>query len=297
LIQTLEELRIKVPTSMGFKPMIFANRTAVIATMHGKEKVIAPILRQEFGISAIVSPNLNTDQFGTFTRDLNRTGTQIEAARFKAEAALLLADQSLAISSEGSFFPHPLLGIPCDREIVMLLDRANDLEIVGEEMSVTTNFDCKLVKNWQEIEKFAQKVGFPDHGLVAIAPNGIITKGITSVTELSEIVERTFAMFPSEVLRLETDMRAFYNPTRMINIEKATLNLVNKMHSLCPQCHTPGFAITEYKSGLRCSLCGSPTELTRAAVYRCQKCDFRQEVAFPNGAEAADPQYCPYCNP
>ncbi len=277
--------------------IVFINRTATIATMHGKEKVIAPILLQEFGIKAIAPANFNTDIFGTFTRDIERSSTQIAAAKRKAEAALELTAQTLAIASEGSFFPHPVIGIPCNREIIFLLDQSSGVEIVGEELSLATNLSHRLIKNWQEAEEFAQKIGFPDHALVAIAIDGKITKGITTLKDLSEVVELSLQRLPNEPLHLETDMRAFHNPTRMLNIEKATWDLVKKMQSLCPQCYSPGYAIAAYKSGLRCGACGIPTSLTRAAIYKCQKCKFSHEIEFPNGIETADPQYCDFCNP
>jgi len=62
---------------------LFVNRVAVLATMHHKEKVIAPIIEQELGIKVIVPQDFDTDRFGTFTREVKRTGNQIEAARLK----------------------------------------------------------------------------------------------------------------------------------------------------------------------------------------------------------------------
>ncbi|CAN1212140.1 DUF6671 domain-containing protein [Tumidithrix helvetica PCC 7403] len=277
---------------------VFARRTAAIATMHGKERVIAPILEQAFGIQSILPQNFNTDAFGTFTREIQRMGTQIAAARRKAEAVLELTGETLSIASEGSFAPHPAFpAIACNREILLLLDRANDLEIIGEAFSTDTNFSHQSIRSWQEAEKFAQQVGFPSHGLVAIGSDRKIAKGITTLEVLREVVEQSLHDFPNEPLHLETDMRALYNPTRMLNIEKATRNLIEKMQSLCPQCDAPGYAIAEYKAGLRCRICGIPTKLTRAAIYRCQHCNFSQELLFPDGLKTADPQYCSFCNP
>jgi len=84
----------------------FRGRTAVLATMHGKEKVIVPLL-EELGIKVIIPSTLNTDVFGTFTQDIGRTGNQLEAARAKAKAALALTGLDLAIASEGSFGADP----------------------------------------------------------------------------------------------------------------------------------------------------------------------------------------------
>jgi hypothetical protein len=92
-------------------------------------------------------------------------------------------------------------------------------------------------------------------------------------------------------------MRAMYNPTRMKNIEKATRDLLRKIHSCCPKCSMPGFEITSRIRGLPCALCYMPTSLTRAVIYQCQKCGFTQEELFPDGNEYAEPVNCNFCNP
>ncbi|MEG4323680.1 MULTISPECIES: DUF6671 family protein, partial [unclassified Microcoleus] len=97
------------------------NRTAVLATMHHKERVMAPILERELGVRISVPRELDTDAFGTFTREVKRLGTQIEAARQKAEKALEVAGETLAFASEGTFGPHPMMPyLPANREIVIL---------------------------------------------------------------------------------------------------------------------------------------------------------------------------------
>ncbi|MBU7583897.1 MAG: hypothetical protein KAF91_13465 [Nostoc sp. TH1S01] len=281
----------------------FSNRVGVIATMHQKERVIAPLLEQELNIKTIVPNNFNTDAFGTFTREIKRPGTQIEAAKLKAETALKLTGETLAIASEGSFVPHPLVPyIYSNREIVILLDTKNQIEIIGEEFSIDTNFNHQLVENLEEAYQFAKKVGFPEHGLVIywedVAKNDIeIIKGITTEAKLQETIETALNNSVNGKVNLETDMRALNNPTRMQNIEKATLNLLTKIKSLCPQCSAPGFAITEKIAGLPCELCSMPTSLALSVIYQCQKCGFKQEKLFPNGREFADPAQCMYCNP
>lgn len=100
------------------------NRTAILATRHRKEQVIAPLFAQEFGVKVIVPAHFNSDYFGTFTRDIPRAGNQLTAARRKAEAVLELTGDTLALASEGAFYPHPSFPfVGCDRELVLLLDR------------------------------------------------------------------------------------------------------------------------------------------------------------------------------
>jgi hypothetical protein len=286
------------PRANGAYRIDWRDRLITIATMHHKEKVIAPIIKAEIGVRAIVPADFDSDRFGTFTRDIARMGNQLEAARQKALAALELTGGDLAIASEGVFIPYPSYpALPYNQEIVLFLDLINQLEVVSRFDSTETNFSHICVKFFRQVEGFAKQIGFPDHALVVIEANGEIHKGIQDIAQLKEIVEIGLQRSPDRSLHLETDMRALFNPTRMKNIERATLNLVQKLKSLCPECEFPDFAIAESKTGLPCEFCGLPTKLVKSQICKCQKCQFTQTVHFPNGQKTADPQYCQYCNP
>ncbi len=281
---------------------LLLNRVAVLATMHQKERVMAPILERELGVKIIVPADFDTDKFGTFTREVKRLGTQIEAVRLKATKALEIAGETLAFASEGTFGPHP--GMPylaANREIVILLDVANHLEVIGEHLSVETNYSHQLVSSIEEAKVFADTVGFPAHALVVIGDaatgNGEIVKGIVTEKQLFDAVSAAINKSSSGKIHVETDMRAMYNPTRMKNIENATLDLVKKFHQFCPKCGWPGFEVAERKIGLLCGLCHFPTQLVRSQIYQCQNCSYTKEELFPNGRETADPSQCQYCNP
>lgn len=282
---------------------LLINRTAVIATMHQKERAIAPILEPEFGIKIRVPADFDTDLFGTFTREIKRPGTQIEAARLKAQTALEIAGETLAVASEGTFGPHPMMPyLPANREIVLLLDKANNLEIAGESLSLETNYSHQIVSSVEEAVIFSEKAGFPEHGLVVVvgdaaAGKGEIVKGITAEKQLCDAVTAGLKKSPNGKVHVETDMRAMYNPTRMQNIANATLDLVKKFKQFCPECGWPGFEIVERKIGLPCELCYFPTQLARSAVYKCKNCGYTKEELFPDGRETADPSLCQYCNP
>jgi hypothetical protein len=122
-----------------------------------------------------------------------------------------------------------------------------------------------------------------------------IYKGINSEALLKKSVHELLRQSPQ--IHIETDMRSLYNPTRMSNIAKATEDLVRKLQQLCPNCDFVNFDVVERLKGLPCELCGLPTKVTRANIYRCDRCQFQQEVLFPNKIQIADPMYCSYCNP
>jgi hypothetical protein len=285
----------------SFPQDLFYDRECVLATMHRKEQVIAPILEQQLGVKVVLPQELNTDEFGTFTRDIKRAGDQKNAARLKAEKAMALTGLTLAFASEGSFGPHPAIPfVACDHEIVLLSDRTHDLEIVGQAISTETNYSHKSIQSLEAAFAFALQVGFPTHGLVAMSEaqptqSSHVVKGIMDEAQLTETVTWLLKKFGQA--HLETDMRAMYNPMRMKVIAQATEDLVHRISQRCPQCSCPGFAPAERKPGLPCALCGSPTNSTLAVVYRCLKCNFNNVAYFPDEQEFADPTYCLCCNP
>jgi len=119
---------------MAPPPPLYGGARALLATMHGKERVIAPLAARFLGLSVDVAPGLDTDAFGTFSRDVARAGSPLDAARAKIAAAFALAaDVEVALASEGSFGPHPHVPFAAlGRELVMLIDRESGLELVGQ---------------------------------------------------------------------------------------------------------------------------------------------------------------------
>lgn len=278
---------------------MFQNRKLVIATKHQKEQVIAPILEKELGVLCFTDETFDTDTLGTFTGEIERTLDPISAAREKCLRAMEMNKCDLGVASEGSFAPHPsLFFINADDEFLIFIDKKNNLEIIARELSTETNFNGKQLTTETELLDFATSIGFPTHGLILRKTKDDVSEIYKGITNL-EILKKTFQRLQHQYQSAyaETDMRAIYNPTRMKVIKKATIKLVEKIKSTCPECHTPGFGITQAKKGLTCSLCGSPTNSTLSYTYQCQRCNYTKEEMYPNKKTTEDPMYCDYCNP
>jgi hypothetical protein len=278
---------------------MFKGRKLVIATKHGKEEVIAPLMRKTLGVRCLVPSDFNSDQFGTFTGDIERRDDPLTVAREKCLLAMELSGCDLAISSEGSFGPHPsLLFGYVDEELVLLVDKKNKIEISYTEMSTKTNFGGMIIENDQELMAFADQAGFPTHALIIRDSRdslNFLAKGITDQNDL--LVQFRFSKERFSSAFVETDMRAMYNPMRMAVIKLATEKLIAKVKSHCPVCETPGFGVTEAIFGLPCSECGSPTRSTLLHVYTCAQCAFTKQRFYPFGLKTEQPMYCDLCNP
>lgn len=278
----------------------FGGRKLVIATMHGKEKVIAPLLEEGLGVVTCLPPrSFNSDRFGTFTGEIKRVGNQLEAARKKAHEAMEMAGCDLAVSSEGSFGPDPSLPfVQSNLELVLFIDRKNGYEVRGHHRTQSTTAFSESVSTVVEVLQLADKLHFPEQGLIVRAheKSKEIYKDITTIEELERLTRRLLRWPWRKSVYLETDLRAHRNPARMLAIRQATEDLVKNIASTCPTCEAPGFVITKLETGVPCSMCGLPTDLPMYEVYSCSECSFSEERLISK-QEVADPLYCGDCNP
>jgi hypothetical protein len=278
---------------------MFEGRKLVIGTMHGKENVIAPILQNGIGVQCFVPNNFDTDFLGTFSGEIQRASSSLETVRKKCLTAMSSYNCDLGIASEGSFGSHPSIFFAnADEEILIYIDKKNDLEIIAREISLDTNFNASVIASYEELVEFANKVDFPSHALIlrnAENDYSEIIKGINTWEELNKAYLRLKKKLGT--FYVETDMRAMYNPSRMKLIKDVAIKLLDKIKSHCPECSTPGFSVTSAKLGLKCSLCGCETRSVLAHIYSCNKCDYVNEKIYPKGKKFEDPTYCDYCNP
>lgn len=278
---------------------LFQNRKLVIATKHEKEKVIQPILENTLGVHCFVPSNFDTDQWGTFSGEIERKEDVLNTLRKKCLYAMKENNCDLAIASEGSFGAHPSIFFAhANDEVIMLIDIKNDLEIIAREISTETNFNGTYISNTIELRTFATKANFPSHGLILKSSENNFEQAMKGIQDEKMLLEGFHDLYHKYgKVYVETDMRALYNPTRMKVIEAATIKLVNATLSQCPNCNTPGFAVTKAKDGLPCEWCNSPTRSTLSFLSTCKKCNFASEEKYPHQKTTEDPMYCDFCNP
>jgi hypothetical protein len=96
--------------------------------MHAKERVIGPILQDELGLIIELAVGVNTDQFGKFSREVGRSGSQLDAARAKIAADFEYAPSSrVGFATDGRFGPHTYIPFPAiGHEIVLMVARTRD---------------------------------------------------------------------------------------------------------------------------------------------------------------------------
>ena len=203
----------------------------------------------------------------------------VETARNKCLRAMELTGCDIGVASEGSFGPDPVtFCASADDEILIFIDKANELEIIVRKVSLETNFGGRQVTSESELLEFADSAQFPSHGLILRGTrddNQQVFKGISSKNDLIDTFRKLSEVAGSAYV--ETDMRAMHNPTRMKVIGDAATKLAAKIMSRCPECDTPGFGIADRRNGLKCNICGSQTRSTLSLVHRCIRCGFEKD--------------------
>ena len=276
---------------------MFEGRPLCVATMHQKEKVVEPIFNSMLGVTCFVPSSLNTDQFGTFSGEISRTLSPLNAAAAKCDLAHQLTGCDLVLANEGSFGPHPsLFFIPSNEELMLLRDYKNNLSIWTTVLSTNTNYNSIEITNDNQLMDFAKSIGFPSHGIILLSDDRTqIKKDFRTLEETKHALTDLLQIHRSCIV--ETDMRAMNNPTRMKVIEELTYKLVQKINSVCPSCNAPGFDVIRINTGLPCMACKSATSSTLSLVKGCLTCSHEVLIEFPNNKREEDPMHCNYCNP
>lgn len=278
---------------------LFENRKLLIATKHGKEEVLKPLLESSLKVKCFLNTDFDTDVFGTFSGEVIRKDNALKTLRNKCLAAMSHYNCDLAVASEGSFGPHPAAFFStADEEFVILIDLKNEIEIIGRKLSLETNFAVRELTSTNLLLSFLKQIKFPSHKIIlknqADKPSEV-HKEMASEEEAVAIFELLLEKYGN--VYAETDMRAMNNSTRMRVIEEAGLNLIEKINSLCPNCQFPGYSVTSSGAGLPCSCCNLPTKSILYTIFSCNKCSFSETKYYPRNVQSEDPMYCDNCNP
>lgn len=276
----------------------YNNIEIIIATKHRKEQAIQKPFEEAFNASLYVPSDFDTDLFGSFTGEVPRALSALDTVIAKAQKAASEYGYDYTIASEGSFGPHPTIFFaPADREILCFIDVAQNIIITESAITTDTNYAQKEITREDEYETFLKNIQFGSHGVMvrSLADNRILAKGITQLYALSSILAEAFKQYPQ--LRLETDMRAMFNPTRMKVIHELTQKLIHRIKQICDACQAPGFGKKSVEGKLCCKECGCVTDLFQYQVLNCVNCSYQQRHPRPDGLIDASPNHCLNCNP
>ena len=279
----------------------FSGRRAVLATMHGKEQAIAPVFLATLNLIVVPAKGIDTDTLGTFSGEIPRRGTILDTAVAKARLGMERARLPFGLASEGSFGPHPLFPIiPAGFELLAFVDDERGTTIHESLVIDDTNFAHLVTAPKEPMTKFLNQVGFPSHGLI-VRPNvggteAALVKGIVDLPALTSAIAAAAALSDDGRARVETDMRAHLNPTRMKSLTGLAARLSERLSTRCPICAAPGWGRVKAIRGLPCEMCDTPTEWVMFEVFCCAACTHQEERPRPDGLTQTGAANCPECN-
>jgi hypothetical protein len=279
--------------------LFYQDSQVAFLTQHGKEQLVRDRLQVSLGCQLVHTAAYDTDLLGTFTNDVARHGSQLDAARAKAQIGMRLTGLHIGIASEGAFGPDPFVGFtPWNSEVLIWVDQQLGMEVQGFAHGPAQSLQ-KTIHTVDQLQSFAGRANFPSHYLNLRPEHAHAAEWQKGIHD-SQVLTHAFHVAQSQSagggVVVENDLRAFSNPTRQALILRAADDLIQKLRSACPQCAKPGFSLKNKKPGLPCRACARPTQLALAEVWQCALCSFQAQRTVER-AESADPARCDYCNP
>lgn len=273
----------------------YADATIVFATMHGKAALAAPAFSLQHRAKVVAPPTIDTDQFGTFTGDIERTRVPIDTAMAKIRLGLELTGVQYGLASEATY--SSTLGVIAHHhELLVFYDSEREMVVRESEHTTFSAVSGATISHPDQAKNVAARLGFPAISLVVISatPSGIhARKGIATEDALEAAVAELLQI--STTVRIEPDYRAHLNPQRQVVIRSLAERMAARLTVRCTECQAPGWGQTGVESGLPCRACGSPTPSIKAKIFGCSAC--QHCVIHATEPASEDPALCFQCNP
>ncbi|MBJ7341465.1 DUF6671 family protein [Mycolicibacterium sp.] len=269
-----------------------------VGTRHGKAEQMADAFSETLGARLLTPPDLDTDQFGTFSGEIPRNLPALAAARAKAELTIDVSGLRYGLASEASYGPLAATGLPGHEELLIFLDDSRSIEVVEGYRTTQIPVAGHRATSVDDLPGRLTD-GLPGQALIVRPARGgaptDIVKGITHRHQLRSAVAGAAHRSTDGLALVEPDLRAHHNPGRRLILTQLAATLARRLATSCPACDAPGFGRTHTQSGLPCGTCGTPTSLAEAEMHECPACAHQRLI--PSTAVSADAMWCPRCNP
>jgi hypothetical protein len=195
----------------------YLNREVVLTSQHQKLDLIAPPFHLLLNTTMRELP-LDTDQFGTFSGEKERTLSQYECAVAKARLGIESSGIALAIASEGAIGSDPQIPLlNSDLELLVFIDSQAELVIAQSYRSFEIVAVTKHCVAGDDLSEFLSSADFPNHGLIVRGIcDGVVRaiKGITDLNTLKDAISSLSSASDAGSVIVESDLRAHYSPSR-----------------------------------------------------------------------------------
>ncbi|MBN9211814.1 MAG: hypothetical protein BGO45_13020 [Microbacterium sp. 71-36] len=266
----------------------YAGATVAVGTRHGKESAFAPALGRWVGVTVRATSALDTDALGTFTGDVPRAVSPMDAAAAKAAGAADELGTPFGIATEASYATSlGGFGPVVHEELAVFLDLERGIRVPHGLRAYARVAVPRDVQDECAARAYLEGIGFPDQAVVVRFADQLV-KGVQDE-------DLVLGFLRQGAVRLEPDLRAHMNPQRRRILRRLAWGLAARLRTPCPECAAPGFGPVDVIRGVPCGVCGTPTSRVRADVDGCATCPARRER--PRPVAVADPATCDVCNP
>jgi hypothetical protein len=161
------------------KTLSFKGATFVFATNHGNADAARECFLRVLHAS-IEELVIDSDSLGTFSGEVERSGSMLDALRGKVRLARQLTSERFVLVSEGSFGATGGLGfIPQGVEMLLVHDALTGVEVVEQHVSWDTNYVTATLFSIEELHRFLPRISFGSHALVLYPDgSGRVNKGV-----------------------------------------------------------------------------------------------------------------------
>jgi hypothetical protein len=277
----------------------YAGQRIGLATIHAKERAVAPPFRRVLDAEIVVAPQIDTDTLGTFSGDVPRPDALVETCVLKAELAFRTSDLDCAIANEGSY--GPIDAVPPTSsgvEIMAFVDRRRGIRVVETLATHRTNWRLLRFRAGDPaVPKVVKAMGFPRYGVFVVCSSDWSRpiKDLASLHDVVAAMDREARRSEDGLAVLFSDMRAHRNPTRMRVLRALSWKLAKRLERLCPKCRAPGFGSIGNRRGLPCEACGKPTHWVHFEIDGCSACGHVEARPRKDGRMTAAKLSCATC--
>jgi len=276
----------------------YAGQRIGLATIHAKERAVAPPFHRLLGAGIVVAPNLDTDKLGTFSGEIPRPDALVETSLLKAELVFRAMDVDCGMASEGSYGPIGKLPFnPGGVEIMAFVDRKRGIRLIETLATHRTNWRLmRFEAGDPAIADAARAIGFPQCGVFVLRSDwSHPIKELSTLEEVVRAMRRQADESPDGASVMISDMRAHRNPLRMQVLRALSWKLAKRLKSLCPACGAPGFGPIDSRRGLPCVDCGEPTHWIDFEIDGCAACGHAVARPRKDGRRTAPKLSCKAC--
>lgn len=216
----------------------YAGKVVILNSNEAKSIAIGPPLWERLRMSTLEYVS-NWGEDNSSIYDVYREEDLVSLARQQCDVVIerLGNKAEYIIATEGAILQDSTMPSPRQHlEVIYFIDRPHGFHLHLSRSSTITNYERGEMNSLEDLFAFAKRVQFPSQSLL-IGPNGSsnVDASLMQVNHYDDLVGAFIAsmkLSPVQSVWVETDMRAWANPSRMQVIRELSASLALQLSKL-----------------------------------------------------------------